>query len=487
MTTSSDFLHKRCSLRTITYSLVNCLLTVCCLYQIGGMLYNSLWLSEHINYTLHINSYFILALIVCHLCLNNIIKHFLCIAFYLCFFVFLMGQKLFHEDYDVFWTFTATALTTSQYATFINILSIAEIFTFASYKYYDSHKRPARNTGPSKDWNSLLPTIRALFFLTLPFALYMQIKIVLFKSAFLYTEGYLTSVYVPTVIKIGNFLFSAIAVIYLACKPSRREALIVCTSFLLIEGVVQLFQGRRALFASTFLFLVWYYIKYKNITKLKRGSLLMALGGVIGIICLFLYIENIRDASYDTVNSIALSIKKFLISTGGSDSVLANTIAHEADFPKNGIWYLTNPIVNNPISVILSGKSGIAQGEDYLDNFDSFSHWISYLTEPSFYLSGHGMGSCYLAETYLAFGMIGVMMICIAIGCLLSKLADISLDTSNVFRNAIYFVLIRYLFILPRDGLFSWFSAFVYLMLVLIPLSCCLPRSVPQTQTTNRL
>lgn len=485
MTTSSDFLLKRCSSKTFIYNIVHCLLTICCLYQIGGMIYNTISLSEHVNYTLHINSYTILVLILCHLCLDNVIKHFLCIAFYICFFTFLMGQKLFFEEYDTFLTFTSTTLTASQYATFINILSIAEIFTFASYKYYNSHNHIPYHPKTLKDWKTLLPIIRLLFYLTLPFALYMQLKIVLFKSSFLYTESYLTSVNVPTVIKIGNFLFSSIAIIYLASKPSRREALIICFSLIIIEGIVQLFQGRRALFASTFLFLIWYYIKYNNITKIKTRSIAISLGALIGIILLFLYIGNTRDVAHDRQNSLALSIKKFLTSTGGSDSVLANTIVHETDFPENGIWYLTNPIINNPISIILSGKSGIAQGEEYLDNFNSFSHWISYLTEPSLYLSGHGMGSCYLAETYLAFGSIGVMVICIAIGFILSQFANLTIDSHNVFMNSIYFVLIKYLFTLPRDGLFSWFSAFVYLMIVLIPLSLFLPYKKPRIQTAK--
>ncbi len=485
MTISSDSLNKRYSSREIIYSIVKCLLAICCIGQIGGMIYNTILPSEHVNYALHINSYIILALIVSHLCLGNCIKHFLCIAFYICFFIFLMGQKLFFEEYNTFLTFTSTTLTTAQYATFINILSIAEIFTFASYKYYNSHKHIPHHTKTSKDWKRLLPIIRLLFYLTLPFALYMQIKIVLFKSAFLYTESYLTSVDIPSFIKIGNFLFSAIAVIYLASKPNRRETIVICTALLLLEGIIQLFQGRRALFASTFLFLLWYYIKYHNINKLRTGTMAVSLGGLVGIICLFLYIGNTRDAAYDNSNSLILNIKKFLVSTGGSDSVLANTIVHESDFPKTGIWYLTDPLINNPITIILSGKSDIAQGENYLDNFNSFSHWISYLTEPSLYLSGHGMGSCYLAETYLAFGIIGVMVICIAIGFILSRFASLTLDSHNVFKNSLCFVMIKYLFTLPRDGLFSWFPAFVYLLIILIPLSLLLPHRTPRIQTSK--
>ena len=121
-------------------------------------------------------------------------------------------------------------------------------------------------------------------------------------------------------------------------------------------------------------------------------------------------------------------------------------------------------------------KSGVAQGEAYLDNFNTFSHWISYLTQPSLYLSGHGMGSCYLAEVYLAFGIIGVIGVAFFIGFILSKLAKFNFDNNRIFINSIYFLLIKSIFTLPRDGLFSWFSSFVYLMLVFVLLLFFLPK-----------
>lgn len=455
--------------------LINWGLAICCFLQIGAIIGNSVILSEQINRNLHLNSYVIIFLIITSLSLSGVIKHYLCIAFYVCFLIFLMGQKLFLEDYKTFLTFTATTLNVSQYLTFISVISIAEIFTFMSYKYYIGKKRIHHNQKVNNNWRFLLPLVRILFYLTLPCALYMQLKIVIFKSAFLYTSGYLENVDVPSIIKIGNFLFSALAIIYLAMKPSRREVTIICIAFIFLGGIVQLFQGRRALFASTFLFLVWYYIKYKNITKLGGKNLIMSFLSIVGIVSLFFYIENSRDASGGEISSIFLIIQLFLISTGGSDSVLANTIVNEAAFPKSGVLYLIDPVINNPISVILLGKSGVAQGESYLDNFNTFSHWISYLTQPSLYLSGHGMGSCYLAEVYLAFGIIGVIGVAFLIGFILSNLAKFNFDNNRIFINAIYFLLIKSIFTLPRDGLFSWFPSFVYLMIVFMLLSFFLP------------
>ena len=76
------------------------------------------------------------------------------------------------------------------------------------------------------------------------------------------------------------------------------------------------------------------------------------------------------------------------------------------------------------------------------------------------------MGSCYLAEAYLAFGCIGVFMVSILLGRLLVFISRVNLEES-VFKSAIVFVLVRNLFTLPRSGLFDWFGSFTYLLVTL--------------------
>ena len=77
------------------------------------------------------------------------------------------------------------------------------------------------------------------------------------------------------------------------------------------------------------------------------------------------------------------------------------------------------------------------------------------------------MGGCYVAEVYLALGMIGVCIVSVLLGKVISTLENINL-TNNVFVNASYFILVKALFTLPRSELFFWVSDMVYLLFVFL-------------------
>ena len=435
------------------------------LLQLIFLLINTISITKSLNYIIHTNIYIIIFGIIASLAIKGIIKHYLAFCFFSCFILFLMGQKLFVDEWNVFLTFSRTELNEEEYSTFLSIMSLTEIFTYYSYCFFYFKTKVSNTPNNRKNNRNILLIVRMIFWITLPFAAYMQLQIVIEKSSMLYTDGYLVTVSVPVIVRIAYYIFTSNAIVYLAACPSRYEIFIILFTLLIFEGSIQLIQGRRALLAVTLLFIIWYLIKYNNITIMRLRYFLLGVVGILALIILFYAVELYRSAKTFHSLSIFAIVENFMISTGGSDSVLANTIQQADLFPKSRILYLCDSIINNPFTNILTGKMGIQQGYDYLESFNSFSHWISYLTEPSLYLSGHGMGSCYLAEVFLAFGSIGILIIAVILGKIISLLENISL-TDHIFKNAIYFILLKALFTLPRDGLFSWFSDFIYLLFV---------------------
>lgn len=426
------------------------------------------WNSDNINKFLHFNIYVIVGVLISALIIKGLIKNFLAILFYLCFLIFLLGQKIFMEEKNVFLTFVRTELDNNQYYTFLFILSIGLLAMYYSYVFFDyrNKKETSSKTLGVRDTEPILPFVRLAFWTMLPFAVYMQLKIVLVRSSVGYVEGYLVNVDISPIVKIAYYLFSGFSLIYLAMCPPKKEMNVVLILLIVIEGGVQLVQGRRAFFATTLFFVVWYLLKYYKIEKIDFKYILLGVAGIFLLIVLFFAVEMKRSNTSVGRHSLLYIIEKFMISTGGSDSVIANTIVQVKHFPKEGIWYLIDPIINNPLSIIILRKSGIPQGVNYLNNFNNFAHWISFLTESDLYKSGHGMGSCYLAEAYLAFGCIGVFMVSILLGRLLVFISRVNLEES-VFKSAIVFVLVRNLFTLPRSGLFDWFGSFTYLLVTL--------------------
>ena len=385
------------------------LLAVCA--QVTMIVLNLFETTDQNNYAMYILNYVIGLLILCTLILRGIREHFLAIAFFACFLVFLMGQKPFKPEYDVFLTFTRTKLDTNQYFTFSCILFMGLAVTYYSYSLFSYYQRNrARRDDPRLfyseiDSQALKPLLTMMLCVTLPCALYMQGKIVLVRSGMEYTSGYLINVDVPAIIKAGYYVYSTIILLYLALKPIKRQLVFVLGTYIIVEGGLQLFQGRRALFASTVLFILWYLLKYNDnndLQKVKKQNILRLGAVVVGLAVLFFVVEQARDSSSTALTT--RMFQKLMISTGGSDSVIANTIYRKDQFPASGLAYLLDPLINNPIGNLITGNTSVGQGMEYLQQHNSFSHWISYITQPSLYLSGHGLGSCYLAEVYLAFG-----------------------------------------------------------------------------------
>lgn len=438
----------------------------CSIFQLMLLLIGALFTSSTINNLIHANIYALVLsiLLVCFL-EKGIEKAFLGFSFFLCFVIFLMGQKLFADERNVFLTFIRTELDQKEYYTFLVLLSVAIIFTYYSYFCNMVSAQTDKRTGESFNNRRLLPIVRILFFATLPFACYMQATIVIVKSGLSYTGGYLVNVDFPVFVRAAYYVFASVTMLYLAIRPPKKEVYIVLLSFLIIEGGMQLFQGRRALFATTLLFELWYLMKYHNVKKIKRKYYLMGGLAIFIVICLFFVVEQLRSDKQMAILSVFEIIKKLIISTGASDSVIANTIRYKNEFPDCGVLYLFDPIINNPIANIINGKMGIAQGMEYIESFHSFSHQISFIVEPSLYLAGYGMGSSYIAEVYLAFGVLGVCIVSTFLGKMISVFENCSLR-GNVFVNASYFVLVKSLFALPRSGLFDWFSDMIYLLFV---------------------
>lgn len=454
---------RKLTTKNIKWIILDSIIIVLSLFQTTLLIINACGDVVNLGNIIFYINYILIACVIASLVIRGRTEHFLAIIFFLCFFIFLMGQKLFMAEKNVFLTFARTELNHAEYNVFLSIIFIGIVVTYFAYLFACGNNSKRNNIVNIKDYSSYYPIIRLFYLITLPCAVYMQLKIVIVRSALSYTDSYLTNVDVPAIIKIGYYLFSSISLLYLALKPPKKDVYFIIAVLLLIEGGVQLLQGRRALFATTLLFIVWYLLKYYKVEKINLKIVLgVILGGVL-LVVLFYFVEMQRSNVETSTTQITDIIQNFMISTGGSDSVIGNTIAHSKLFPKAGFWYLVDPIVNNPVFNIISGKGGISQGNEYLESFNSFSHWISYLTESSLYYSGHGMGSCYLAEVYLAFKLPGVFVISIVIGIVIHIISKNDFE-NYIFLTTIEFVLVKNLFTLPRSGLFGWFGDFTYLV-----------------------
>lgn len=439
------------------------------------------------NFALCVNTYVLFAVIIVYVFAKGVNKHFLLFGFLFCFFVFLMGQKFFivlrGGEYDRFLTFKALTLDGKEYLTFVNLLYFSLISCFVGYfstKRRSKAKKVRTAVAKKPDLKKMLRLLRVAYIVTFICTLVMQVTIILAKRDLSYTDGYLVNVNVNPVIKIGNYLFLGVAFLYLACKPSKKEMLCVLISFMLVQGGVQLFIGRRALLAQVLLFIMWYCICYFKLDEkkfaLKHFILLVAFA--LAVIVLFYIVEVLRGGQ--SVNEVSLfgAIEKFFISTGGSDSTIANVIRYQDKFPQSGIVYLFSPIrdalfdniITRKIFSFITGYSGeaVAQGLEYLTRHNTFSHWLSYIVNPDLYLSGYGMGSSYISELYFAFGIIGIIVFGFVLGFVIKKCGNVFSSANGIYVKAFVMFFVYNLFILPRASVFSAATDLLYFIAALI-------------------
>ena len=481
--------NKRVNMPDVLIFMSLCLEVILCIIQ-------SFSLSTTVNEILFFNSYVLLVGIIIYFLSVGFNKHFLIFAYILCFALFLMGQKLFkyaqNGGYDEFLTFVFLKLSPAQYFLFSRIMYFSLFMLFAGYRFgielvWSRRKTTSFTEKTVKNNQSCLVSYKTiltiLLFICFVCSVYMQFKIVREKSSVSYTDSYLINVDVNPIIKIGNYLFTGMVFLYLGTRPTKKQVLILLTMFLIVEGGLQLLVGRRALLAKALLFIIWYFICYYKFDRKKLPNkyfIFLVIFAVL-IIILFWLVERSRSSS-DSQFKFLDALSSFFTSTGGSDSVIANTIDKAEDFPKDGIVYLLNPIKDALLDNVLVRKiiefatgassESFVQGVDYVNAHDSFSHWISYLVNSELYCNGYGMGSSYIAELYLAFGFIGVCIGGLSLGIVIAILSGIDLSSYSVTGKAIKLFLIYNLFTLPRSGLFETATNFLYFICAVLIFKC---------------
>ena len=443
------------------------------------------------NFALFLNVYILFAVIIAYFFVNGINKHFLAFSFFVCFFIFLLGQKFFvvlqGGSYDRFLTFSALTLRVKEYFSFVNLLYFSLLSCFAGYVLFKPRFCKERKTGSAKknELKNMRKLLRVLYVITFVCAFVMQWTIFKAKKDLSYTDSYLVNVDVNTVIKIGNYLFTGIAFLYLASAPKKKEMLWILFSFLFVKGFIQLFTGRRALLAQVLLFIVWYFVCYFKYDKkkftLKHFALLFVFA--LLLIVLFYAVEALRGGHGVGGVSLLKMIEKFFTFTGGSDSTIANIIRHKSEFPRRGVVYLFNPlyealfdnVLTRKIIAVITGTDAgsVAQGLEYLNRHDSFSHWLSYIVNPELYLNGYGMGSSYISEVYFAFGTVGFVIFGLILGACIRRCNNLRY-VNGVYAKAFVMLFVYNVFVLPRGGVFSAATELLYLLaaMVLVKILC---------------
>lgn len=249
--------------------------------------------------------------------------------------------------------------------------------------------------------------------------------------------------------------------IYLMSKPQKSKAYIVLIVNFLI-ACIRASGGHRSYIIlaglSSIMYLCYRQIEDSDITWFKSIWILYIIVLIPIIIVFFV------NMAYTRINMVVdYSFVDYLSEFFESSS--ANVIGYGkvySDRIPDGIY-----TIGGLFTVMIRNQSivGSLFGFEVLKNHTlnmalygrSFGQTITYLANSSIYFRGGGLGSSYIAETFHDFGYVGLIVINVMLGVILSRLYNYKND--SVWIKAIQFMMLESLMLLPRENTFSFIYA----------------------------
>lgn len=230
--------------------------------------------------------------------------------------------------------------------------------------------------------------------------------------------------------------------------------------------LASLFTGRRTTIVTEGLMLVIYFVMRDNLLQRDKRVLkkrTVAFAGIFGIAAMYLLqlLALFRAGLSTEGRSFGEMLVSFIDSQGASFRVVVQTVNHIHLFSLNTAYqYLFYPfemfVHNNVVTRAVFGLSPIieVQTSQFVQTTHNYAHVLTYLVDPARYLSGGGFGTSYVAEAYVAYRMLGVIIISAMIGLIFRFFSSMLSRSWVVIACAL--IAIKNFVYLPRGFTFLW-------------------------------
>lgn len=309
----------------------------------------------------------------------------------------------------------------------------------------------------SRSYLAVRKASRIIFLLTFVFNIFTVLDIVRFVFRYgyvLFYHSYVSSV--PYVIKKAGDMCLICFWIFLATMPTKKEAnrlSILYLSYLLLT----LGTGKRFPFVAGILTLFIYYIARNhlnsgNVIWISKKNIIRIIFAAPILIWLLYIVGQVRlDRPMDALR-FDEAIIDFIYDQGGTINVIKRAQKYASRLPNKhylfGSTYET--ISNNTIFRLFGATSYSGNTVRHAMEGYSFQHALSYITMGDYYLLGHGLGSCYIAEAYHDYGLIGVVLVNFVYGVIFRKVFDFR--RHGIWLTAIILGMLYSLLLAPRGS-----------------------------------
>ena len=357
----------------------------------------------------------------------------------------------------------------------LQIVTLSLFFVYLAYKlaaplFFLREKKMRENGFGAVSHSPLLPIIRKISVVVLLISsiasFYALFETILNVRSGGYLNSFLNpSVQIPSAVSRLSMFFVPSFAVFLATLPNRKQMKLP----MIVYGVYMLasiFTGRRTTFVCEALMITIYFVMRDSLKK-KEDRILKkkTVGWLAVLVASAMYLLQLFAVIRAGVSSVSKNfgsmIVNFFNSQGASFRVVVKTVSNWDLFDHNLTYlYLFYPfeefVHNNVITSTLFGLSPIieTQNIEFVQSTHNYAHVITYLVDPARYLSGGGFGTSYVAEAYVAYGIVGVIAVSLMLGVIFRFLS--SLLTRSWVVIACGLIGIKEFVYMPRSFAFQW-------------------------------
>ncbi|MBE6109021.1 MAG: O-antigen polysaccharide polymerase Wzy [Erysipelotrichaceae bacterium] len=382
-------------------------------------------------------------------------------AFLISFFTFLIGRQAMERFgiYEVEHVFSEELNLLAE-----NMLLVSLIVLLTFYVIFNSFSRKKtvntmRSDYSSMNYRMIREVSRFFFMVTFLFSLVTLLDIVIYvlRNGYLsYYTSYTSSV--PYVIKKIGEMSPICYWVFLATMPEKKETDRV-TLFYIFYLFSTLGTGKRFPFVAGLLTILVYYLSRNRINNEKkevwfgrRHMRFMVMAVPLMMLLLFM-IGQVRTTIGGGTYNIGSFVTDFIYDQGSSINFIKRMVKFNDYLPRNKM-YLFGSTYEKLTGNVIFRLMGATQykGNTAMHALQGYSlqHALSYITMGSYYLAGHGIGSCYIAEAYHDYGYIGIILVNIVYAFIFSKVFDFR--KKNVWSCSITLIILYSLLLAPRGS-----------------------------------
>ena len=317
-----------------------------------------------------------------------------------------------------------------------------------------------------------------------------------------YYANYDASLNLPwIVVKIADCHLIALA-LFLATKPTKREAKAPIIVFIIASALTLLYGVRNVIILNALFLIIYFVMRNNDDEEIWLSKRAIRLGLVLSpILVIFLqafdaFRRSIAFSVFDMKGMFSLSlIRDFFVSQSVSSNILPNAITHFDQLGGQPVPYtfgtLYTYLTQNMITRLFTGAAAFnSNSVESAMHSANLGSRLAYNMYRETYLSGTGMGGNFVADLFVDFSFIGVFVGTILACMIARKLTKIIRrgGYNSPYILAFALVAIRWFVYMPRDSYFSWaMQAFSFMNIIFVLMVMFISQTKMPFHATSRM